>query len=423
MRITHVFSATPTLVLAVFSVTALVVGAGCSRGPIEAKAPPSSDHALCFMTAKPSTSALKADALVLRGREWVQKARNTGDPGFYLHADACAKLALEAQPEHAAALVLRGLALLNDHKFVEAKALAESMLARDRDDVGAWATLSDALLELGDVDGASRAAQEMMDRKPSLPSYARASYLLWLQGDVDGALQASAWAYDAGKHQKDHEPIAWVLTDAANIFWHKGDVEGALKGYEMALVDKSDFAPALVGKARSLLAQGGERRFAEAVTLLEKALAHAPSVDAAWTLSHAHAALGETMKAKEALERAISIGRAGDKRMLAVLLATLNRDLDEARRALDEDTTARGGVYVDDAEALLSLREGDLEAAKAWSQRALALGTPDPRLTLHRGLILWKSGDASGKLLVERALEQGASHDPSMVALAREVLQ
>ena len=36
--------------------------------------------------------------LVVRGREWVQKARNSADPDFYLHADACAKLALEAVP-------------------------------------------------------------------------------------------------------------------------------------------------------------------------------------------------------------------------------------------------------------------------------------------------------------------------------------
>jgi tetratricopeptide (TPR) repeat protein len=404
----------------VVSLLFLAVSAACSRAPVEAKQAPSSERALCFMADAQSPTAMKADALVLRGRAWVQKARNTGDPGFYLHADACAKLALEAQPELAAALNLRALALLNDHKFVEAKALAEAMLARDRDDVGAWATLSDALLELGDVDAASRAAQEMMDRKPSLPSYARASYLLWLKGDVDGALQASAWAFDAGQHQKDHEPVAWVLTDAANIFWHKGDVDGALKGYDMALVEKDDFAPALVGKARALLAKGDARL---ALSLAERALAVAPSVDAAWTLAHAHAALGDAARARDAIERAIAVGRAGDKRMLAVLLATLNRDLDEARRALDEDTAARGGIYVDDAEALLALREGDLEGAKTASQRALALGTPDPRLSLHRGMILWKSGDASGKLLVERALADGAKHDPAMVALAREVLQ
>lgn len=369
---------------------------------------------------RPERPDARRDALVLKGREWIQKARNTGDPGFYLHADACAKLTLQQSPDYAPALNLRALALLNDHKFVEAKALAEAMLAKDRDDIGAWATLSDAHLELGDVDSAAKAAQEMMDRKPALPSYARASYLLWLKGDVEGALQASAWAYDAGRGQKDHEPVAWVLTDAANIFWHQGDVVGALKGYEMALVEKPDFAPALVGKARCLLAAG---RALDAAEQLEKALAQQPSVEAAWLLFHARDAQGDTRAAREALKRAIDIGRAGDKRMLAVLLATLNRDLDEARRALDEDAAARGGVYADDAEALLALREGDLEAAKAWSKRALSLGTPDPRLSLHHGLILWKSGDAQGKLIVEKALAQGGKHDPILAALANEVMQ
>jgi len=53
----------------------------------------------------------------------------------------------------------------------------------------------------------------------------------------------------------------------------------------------------------------------------------------------------------------------------------------------------------------------------------VALGTPDPRLKLHRGAILiaTKSDVAAGKKLVAEALKNGARFDPDMVRLAKEV--
>jgi tetratricopeptide (TPR) repeat protein len=359
----------------------------------------------------------KVDLLVILGRTWIEKARNSGDPGFYLHADGCAAEALRKEPGNVAALDLRALALMNDHKFTEARAVAEQMLAKDHDDVMAWGTLSDALLELGDVPGAEKALQEMMDRKPSLPSYARASWLKWLRGDVAGALSAIRLAYDAGRGQRDHEPGAWVLTEAANIFWLRGDVEGALAGYDKALVEKADFAPALVGKARCWLTQG---KAADAAPLLQRAWAQAPLVDTAWWMSHAQAAFGDEAASMQWRARAIDAGKKGDRRGLAVLLATLGEQLPLAKQAIDEDNAHRGGPYADDAAALVAWRMGDLVTAKEKSARALSLGTPDPRLQVHRGVILLAAGDrAAGNKLIDAALAAGARFDPALVALAR----
>src|SRR5690242_5672584 len=41
----------------------------------------------------------KVDAWIALGHAWVDKARETSDPGFYLNADACADLALERSPQ------------------------------------------------------------------------------------------------------------------------------------------------------------------------------------------------------------------------------------------------------------------------------------------------------------------------------------
>ncbi len=355
---------------------------------------------------------------VLLGRAWVEKARNSGDPGFYLHADACGQEVLAQEPDNVLALGLRSLALMNDHKFEDAKALAGEMLQKDRDDLTAWGTLSDAELELGHIDAAEKAAQEMMDRKPSLPSYARASYLKWLRGDDDGALEAIRLAYDAGRGQKDHEPSAWVLSEAAKIFWMRGDVAGAERGYDMALAEKADHPQALVGKARCLIAEG---KAAQALPLLEEAWQKRPLVKTAWWVSKAHDVLGHAADKERWLQKAIDHGKEGDRRTLALVLATVNRDIPLAEQSVALDNAHRGGPYADDIAALTAWRAGDMKTALAASAHALSLGTPDPMLRLHRGVILAASGDASGKKLVADALAQGMRFDPSAVALAGEV--
>ena len=123
-----------------------------------------------------------ARAFVALGGAWIQKARNAADPGLYLNADACAALALARDPEAAGAHALRAAVHLDAHRFAAARAAAEDALRRAPDDLFALGVLADALLELGRYDDAAAATDRMMSLKPSLPAYARASYLLWLRG-------------------------------------------------------------------------------------------------------------------------------------------------------------------------------------------------------------------------------------------------
>jgi tetratricopeptide (TPR) repeat protein len=338
------------------------------------------------------------------------RARNTGDSGFYLHADGCADVALMQKPQHAPALALKSLALLNNHRFAAARDLAHDMLARDPEDLMALATLADALLELGDVEGASAATQQMMDLKPSLPSYARASHLLWLRGDVVGALRASKSAYDAGRGQADEEPVAWVLTEAAHMFRMQGDIAGAARGYAMALDHKPDFVAARVGRARCSLADGDVEA---AIADLQGALINQPLVETAWLLAHAYELKGEKTAAQTALQQAIRIGEQTDGRSLALLLASENIELDRAQHAIERDGTERAGIYGDDVRALVYWRQGRLDDAKAAIEKATALGTPDPRLRVHRALIF---GDDPA---LAEAMKHGGDHDPMLVALVR----
>jgi tetratricopeptide (TPR) repeat protein len=83
------------------------------------------------------------------GQLWLRKARESSDPGYYLHADASAELALSLVPEQRGATNLRALCLLEQHRFEAARELAEKVLAREPDEPTELGIVSDAELALG----------------------------------------------------------------------------------------------------------------------------------------------------------------------------------------------------------------------------------------------------------------------------------
>src|SRR5262249_6044965 len=93
----------------------------------------------------------------------MQKARETGDPTWYVHASGAVERALAIDPSDYGALRARAWVLLGMHEFGEARAAAERALAIEPNDFMNWANLTDALVELGDypqaIDAADRLAE------------------------------------------------------------------------------------------------------------------------------------------------------------------------------------------------------------------------------------------------------------------------
>lgn len=366
----------------------------------------------------------KDDAWVILGRAWVRKARESADPGFYLNADACAAVVLERSPDQKLALDLRGLVLLNGHKFDEARALALQVTSRHPEDPMAWGTLSDAYLEMGRYDESTSAAQTMIDLKPNLPSYSRASHLQWLRGDVASAREAVRRALDSGRAGKtDPEPGAWVFVQAATMFWHEGDYEGADAGFDKALERISDYAPANVGKGRVAMAKGDTRRAAE---LFDRAWKVSPLVETAWLLGDARDAAGDTKGAAEAYASVEREGRRTDPRTLSLFLSTKARSASEAEDALRlarEEYEVRKDIVSEEALAWALYRTGHIKESRASIVKARRLGTPDARLMFHEGAIRIASGEvAQGKKLVAEALKKNPAFDASGAREARAML-
>jgi tetratricopeptide (TPR) repeat protein len=386
--------------------------------------PPGSSTAVDTLVANLQRAAERdpgrGNLWVVLGRAWVRKARETTDPGFYLNAKAASDVALDIDSGDPTALDLQGLVLLNDHRFEEARALAQRIVdAHPVDPIG-YGTLSDALLELGRFDEAAAAAQTMMDLKPNLPSYSRASYLRWLQGDVEGAKQVVRLAIDSGADQRDPEPRAWVLVQAAMIFWHEGDVEGAEAGFDAALAQMTSYPPALVGKARVALARG---QGSEAAQLLRRAYDGSPLVETAWLLGDALAMSGDAAGAKDAYARVVKTGKQSDPRTLALFWATRNEHTAEALALAEGEKRVRGDITTDDAYAWTLYRAGRFSDAKAAIDRALTHHTRDARLLYHSGAIRIALGEGrEGRDLVGRALALAPHFDATSADEARRLM-
>lgn len=336
------------------------------------------------------------------GYMWVRKARRDSQPLFYRNADACARVALSLDQTYRMALNLKALSLMQQHAFLKALRVGQSILALRKDDAMAWGTVSDAQLELGHYKQAIDAAQKMMDLKPNLPSYIRAAHLLWIQGHFYQARDLIRHAYDAGRGQKDREPVAWVLTEAAWMHWHEGDYKGAEAGFDLALRQVSAYPDAVVGKAQIAMIQ---KRYSEAVTWLQQAFKSRTTARIAWLLGDACSAAKNTTCARRAYQAVERLGRREDYRTLAHFYAAQHRKPKAALRFAQLEYNKRKDIYTEDAYAWAWMRNGKFRKAELHARRANRLGTRDASLWFHLGAILVANGKMSeGLTWIRKAL-------------------
>ncbi len=361
----------------------------------------------------------KLESWIGLGHLWLRKARATSDPTYYLQVDRCTEAALKVAPANTGALVLRATVQMNDHRFREARATTEDIVKRQPANVLALGILSDALLELGDVEAATAAAQRMMDQKPGPTALVRAAYLRWLHGDVQGAKDLNREALATGRDTRDPGATAWAFTQAAMVFFHQADYDGA----DLVFAEADKWIPgypaALVGRARCALAKG---RPAAAVPLLERAVAQDPLVETHWLLGDARAAQGDEKGASAAYDLVLKQGQRTDRLALATFLSTQQRDPARALELIEAERRDRGGVYVEDTYAWALFRAGRLAEARQASDRAMRLGTRDARLLYHAGAIRLATGDEDGTRLIEEALKLNPGFDRTGAAEAKKLL-
>ncbi|MEV6864149.1 hypothetical protein AB0M44_24470 [Streptosporangium subroseum] len=193
------------------------------------------------------------------GSAYVQQARLTADPSFYPRAERALARSIALSPGDFAALTGQAALAAGRHDFAEAVRLAGLSVAANPYGQGAQAVLADAYTQLGRYGEATRAIDRMMELRPGVAAFTRASYDAELRGDRTTARRMLEHALADAFSPAD---VAYCHHYLGELALHSGDLREAGEQYRLALKAAPDFTPALAGVARAA-ALGG--RTAEAI--------------------------------------------------------------------------------------------------------------------------------------------------------------
>jgi tetratricopeptide (TPR) repeat protein len=354
---------------------------------------------------------------------YLREAQRGGDVRYHAQAEEICDRVLEREGPTPNVLALKALSLAGQHRFREAIASARQAIALNPDWPAAYGALADGLIELGRYEQAVDAVQRMLDLKPTGAAYARAAHLRTLHGDQAGGLALMKLAVDASAPKGDRP---WMLIHLANDQLAAGETRAALLSYEEILLQQPEQPLALAGVAKIAAARGD---YETAVQYLERVLAQRPDPDAHVALGDALTVVGRAADAQthyqeaERLERAELSGPGEPEyRHLAILLADRGTGLDEAVEIARLDAAGRDDIYTADTLAWTLFRSGRVTEASVVARRAMRLGTKDPVLLFHAGLIAAAAGHReNASTWLREALRRPASLGPLRTAEARAV--
>ena len=318
---------------------------------------------------------------------FIAKARNSFDPGFYKQAAACGDVLESDSPGCPESLLLRGYVFENLHRFKEAEPLARELVSK-RGQSFDFGLLGDSLMEQGRLDEAVGAYQQMVDLRPDLQSYARVSYIRWLKGDTDGAIQMMEAAV-AASSQNDPDSAAWVSTRLALLQFQSGQNDEARQADDAALLIRPNYPPALLLRGRMLLA--GDKAD-EAVEFLQTAAKANPLPEYQWALAEGLRAAGREPEAAKVEARLQVSGAVNDPRTFSLFLATRGEDTATAVRLAEAEIRQREDIFTQDALAWALTADGRVAEALPHMKLAMAEGTEDGRLFLHAAVITHRAG-------------------------------
>lgn len=351
---------------------------------------------------------------------YIQKTRETTDFGYLDRASKLIASVLDADSSNYEALRLRSEVELERHNFKLVAEYSRALVKIAPNDPWNWGTLGDALIELGDYDGAADAYQKMINLRPDLSSYNRAAHFRFLSGDLPGAIELMERAIKAGSHSEEH--VAWCMVELGNLYFRGGRIEESLKAHTSALRTFPGYHPAYAGLARAQAAKG---ELTPAIENYRKAQSITPLPEYAAALFVLYEVSGnksEAGKQKDLIGVIDKIG-PGDRS-----LAMIYSDLDwNPRRALDlaqAEMSVRKDVYTHDALAWAYYKNGRFAEAEAASAEALKLATPEPMFHYHAGMIAAALGKkAAAAKHLKRAIELNSRFDLRQAAIAAKTLE
>jgi tetratricopeptide (TPR) repeat protein len=356
------------------------------------------------------------------GAAYFQRARETGDVSDYQSADEALTKSLDLDSSDFsadAALGTMAEICMGEHRFSDALSYAQKALSLGTGDVSPFAIVGDAYADMGEYDKAAAAYAKLTPRDMTLSPHAayardsRLAYLKFIMGDTTAAIGLMKIAVAEGvEAQLPRENMAWLYYELGEFDTQAGDSASADAAYLAALnTHPGDYrALAALGKLRA--ANG---RYAEAIVLYQKAIAVVPMPIFIAELGDIYARSGNQAEANKQYALVEYIGLLGKinqvlhNRDLALFYADHDSKLPEALDLAQKELEVRHDIYTWDALAWALFKNGKLAEAASASEKAMRMGTQDPILLYHAGMIAAGLGQREKAL---RELKQALHINP-----------
>jgi len=385
------------------------------------------DRRIAFWLARIKANPTSDQQYQYLGELYAQKGRETGDVSQHALAEQAFRTALELFPGNNAARAGLARNLVTLHDWQEAIRQATALLQSDLRALGAVAVIGDASLEIGDLDTAQVAFDTLRQKQDGPAVTIRLARLAFLRGNTDEAIRLAdeAAAAAAGLNASAEEQ-AFDLYVAGEYRWNRGDVAGAERQYLASLQAFPSYHLALAGRGRVAFARGDVDA---AIGLYRSAVAIVPRPELLAYLGDLYAIKGDAAAAEKQYQAVDFIGTLGDvssqvyNRELALFQATHRRDVERAVNLAQAELVDRRDIYGFDAAVWTLYAAGRAADALQPAQQALSLGTGDPRLLYHVGMIELAVGrTAAGRAHLAEALALNPAFDPLGAAEARKAL-
>jgi tetratricopeptide (TPR) repeat protein len=356
-------------------------------------------------------------------KQYLERARISGDPTYYPKADEAVQRSLTVKPDNNTdALVALGALENARHDFATAREHALAAIAINAYHSEAYAVLADAETQLGHPAAASDAVQHLLDLRPGLSAYARASYDLELRGMNAEATDLMRRALGTAVDRHD---IAFCRNQLGDLALNAGDLSTA----------RAEYSAGLAQDPTSITLQRGQARLAAMSGELESALrgyAHltrrAPTPGYLIEYAEVLRAAGRDADAQMQLRLAsaahqLFVGNGGTDGLTGAALAMATGRPDEALREAQAEWNRR--QFVDVADTLgwaLHVSNRDAEAL-TYARRAYDSGARSASYAYHLGMIELAVGDRSAaREHLSRALEINPTFSPVDAPSARAAL-
>ncbi|MDO9485688.1 MAG: hypothetical protein Q7K25_06475 [Actinomycetota bacterium] len=365
--------------------------------------------------------------LGLLARLLLQRAAVTGDATAYTRALATLDRAVALAPNNLDIRAQRASARITTHEFIAAGRDAERVLASNPDHPGGLAAGFDAALETGNISLAQRHLARLVRLAPESPQVLyRQSRWAELNGNT---AQAAAFASQARIAAEDAGLVGTSRASyellAGKLAIDEGNYPIAISAYEAALVAAPGWHAALAGLGRAQAAAGDLRSAEQSLSKSSDAL---PLPDTLSSLGDVRTALGDIAGAKVAYGTVDVVAQLESVHQLfnrAIVVSQADRGINTASAVRDAraELKTRKDVYGYDALAWALLANGQPKQAVQFADASLALGTKDPRLLAHAGLVYAAAGEVTkAKASLTRALELSPSFEPVLVERAKVAL-